>query len=270
LAYSIIHQSTFNDIPELHDQIVRVRDTDTENIPIVLVGNKCDLADQRVITKEQGEYLAAKFNCKFIEASAKTKINVDEIFQTLVRLIIAKKSSLRLSARIKGRMKYNFPLSLILNRYYHHAIYIGKGEEVLSSVTVKWGLRKFLEEHKTDLLIVEHSDDPPKGAYYGHSNGTRIVTLKEFLDTHYPMKVVEYKEDLKTKHRVITIALMFVPPDPIEKRIFSNYSLPYNTYNLLNNNCEHFVNSVYTLVSDQGMRKSSNQIDFIKKKIIRT
>jgi len=87
LAYSIIAQSTFNDIPELRDQIVRVKDT--ENIPTVLVGNKCDLADQRVITTEQGEALATKFNCKFIEASAKTKINVDEIFQTLVRLIIA-------------------------------------------------------------------------------------------------------------------------------------------------------------------------------------
>jgi len=87
LAYSIIAQSTFNDIPELRDQIVRVKDT--ENIPTVLVGNKCDLADQRVITTEQGEALATKFNAKFIEASAKTKINVDEIFHTLVRLIIA-------------------------------------------------------------------------------------------------------------------------------------------------------------------------------------
>jgi len=87
LAYSIIAQSTFNDIPELRDQIVRVKDT--ENIPTVLVGNKCDLADQRVITTEQGGALATKFNAKFIEASAKTKINVEEIFLTLVRLIIA-------------------------------------------------------------------------------------------------------------------------------------------------------------------------------------
>eukprot|EP01124_Arcella_intermedia_P005347 TRINITY_DN13149_c0_g2_i1.p1 TRINITY_DN13149_c0_g2~~TRINITY_DN13149_c0_g2_i1.p1 ORF type:complete len:192 (-),score=43.26 TRINITY_DN13149_c0_g2_i1:128-703(-) len=87
LAYSIIAPSTFNDIPELRDQIARVKDT--ENFPLVLVGNKCDLADQRVITTEQGEALATKFNAKFIEASAKTKINVDEIFHTLLRLIIA-------------------------------------------------------------------------------------------------------------------------------------------------------------------------------------
>jgi Ras-related protein Rap-1A/Ras-related protein Rap-1B len=85
LAYSIIAQSTFNDIPDLHQLIVRVKDTD--KVPMVLVGNKCDLTDQRVITSEQGEALAQKFGCRFIEASAMTKINVDQIFQDLVRQI---------------------------------------------------------------------------------------------------------------------------------------------------------------------------------------
>lgn len=55
---------------------------------MVLVGNKCDLQDQRVITTEQGESLARKFsNCTFLEASAKTKNNVDQIFHDLIRQI---------------------------------------------------------------------------------------------------------------------------------------------------------------------------------------
>lgn len=86
LAYSIIAQSTFNDIPDLREQILRVKDVDS--VPMVLVGNKCDLSDQRVITTEQGESLAGKFSCRFIEASAKTKVNVDQIFLDLVRQII--------------------------------------------------------------------------------------------------------------------------------------------------------------------------------------
>eukprot|EP01126_Amoeba_proteus_P062141 TRINITY_DN840_c0_g1_i10.p1 TRINITY_DN840_c0_g1~~TRINITY_DN840_c0_g1_i10.p1 ORF type:complete len:174 (-),score=14.42 TRINITY_DN840_c0_g1_i10:37-558(-) len=86
LAYSIIAQSTFNDIPDLREQILRVKDID--NVPMVLVGNKCDLSDQRVITTEQGEALAGKFSCKFLEASAKTKVNVERIFYDLVRQII--------------------------------------------------------------------------------------------------------------------------------------------------------------------------------------
>jgi len=83
LVYSIIAQSTFNDLPDLKEQILRVKDCDT--VPMVLVGNKCDLADQRVITQEQGEALARKFGgCTFMESSAKTKVNVEAIFHDLV------------------------------------------------------------------------------------------------------------------------------------------------------------------------------------------
>ena len=86
LAYSIIAQSTFNDLPDLKEQILRVKDCDS--VPMVLVGNKCDLADQRVIAKEQGEELARKFgNCTFLESSAKTKANVEAIFHDLIRQI---------------------------------------------------------------------------------------------------------------------------------------------------------------------------------------
>jgi Ras-related protein Rap-1A/Ras-related protein Rap-1B len=85
LVYSIIAQSTFNDLAELREQILRVKDT--EKVPMVLVGNKCDLADQRVITTEQGEQLAKRFDCTFLEASAKTKHNVEQIFYDLIRQI---------------------------------------------------------------------------------------------------------------------------------------------------------------------------------------
>jgi len=85
LVYSIIAQSTFNDLPDLREQILRVKDKD--EVPMVLVGNKCDLQDQRVITTEQGQELARKFGCSFLEASAKKRINVDEIFHDLIRQI---------------------------------------------------------------------------------------------------------------------------------------------------------------------------------------
>merc|ERR1712000_503864 len=86
LVFSIIAQSTFNDLPDLREQILRVKDCD--DVPMVLVGNKCDLNDQRVISTEQGEDLARKFGgCAFLEASAKTKTNVDEIFYNLIRQI---------------------------------------------------------------------------------------------------------------------------------------------------------------------------------------
>eukprot|EP01088_Endostelium_zonatum_P014744 TRINITY_DN3347_c0_g2_i1.p1 TRINITY_DN3347_c0_g2~~TRINITY_DN3347_c0_g2_i1.p1 ORF type:complete len:188 (-),score=46.37 TRINITY_DN3347_c0_g2_i1:116-679(-) len=89
LVYSIIAQSTFNDLPELREQILRVKDMD--DVPMVLVGNKCDLADQRVIGKENGDDLAKSFgSCSFLESSAKTKVNVESIFFNLIEQIIQK------------------------------------------------------------------------------------------------------------------------------------------------------------------------------------
>ncbi len=41
LVYSITSQATFNDLQELRDQILRVKDT--ADVPMVLVGNKSDL-----------------------------------------------------------------------------------------------------------------------------------------------------------------------------------------------------------------------------------
>ena len=52
LVYSITAQSTFNDLQDLREQILRVKDTD--DVPMVLVGNKCDLEDERVVGKDQG------------------------------------------------------------------------------------------------------------------------------------------------------------------------------------------------------------------------
>lgn len=68
------------------EQILRVKDTD--DVPMILVGNKCDLEDERVVGKEQGQNLARQWsNCAFLESSAKSKINVNEIFYDLVRQI---------------------------------------------------------------------------------------------------------------------------------------------------------------------------------------
>lgn len=46
---------------------------------MVLVGNKCDLEEERVVGKELGKNLANQFNCAFMETSAKAKINVIDV-----------------------------------------------------------------------------------------------------------------------------------------------------------------------------------------------
>ena len=78
LVYSIISQATFNDLVDIKDQIMRVKDIGSD-IPMVLVGNKCDLEDERAVGRHQGESLARSFGCTFLETSAKLEINVDEV-----------------------------------------------------------------------------------------------------------------------------------------------------------------------------------------------
>ena len=46
---------------------------------MLLVGNKCDLEDERVVGKDQGQNLARQFQCAFLETSAKMKVNVLEV-----------------------------------------------------------------------------------------------------------------------------------------------------------------------------------------------
>ncbi|KAK7600885.1 hypothetical protein V9T40_008326 [Parthenolecanium corni] len=85
LVYSIISQSTFNDLQDLREQILRVKDA--EDVPMVLVGNKSDLEEERVVGTDQGLSLANEFHCTFIETSAKAKINVSDIFYDIIRQI---------------------------------------------------------------------------------------------------------------------------------------------------------------------------------------
>jgi len=88
LVYSVTSKSSFLEISELREQIVRVKET-TE-VPVVVVGNKVDLEDQRQVPRKEAEQLCRSFGCEYIESSAKINTNIDMIFYTLVRLITAK------------------------------------------------------------------------------------------------------------------------------------------------------------------------------------
>ena len=84
-VYAINAKNSFDEVTSFHKQILRVKDR--ENFPTIIVGNKCDLSEDRVVTVQQGKDLAKACGCKFIETSAKTRINIDEAFFELVREI---------------------------------------------------------------------------------------------------------------------------------------------------------------------------------------
>ncbi|KAI8829635.1 small G-protein Ras2 [Chytriomyces cf. hyalinus JEL632] len=84
LIYSITSRQSFARIKRFREQLARVRDH-SEDISIVLVGNKCDMAGEREVSTQEGLELANRLKCEFIETSAKTKYNVESAFHLAVR-----------------------------------------------------------------------------------------------------------------------------------------------------------------------------------------
>ena len=56
----------------------------------LLIGNKCDMKEDRVVSYEDGEELSKSFNVPFLETSAKSVVNVEETFKTMSKEIRAK------------------------------------------------------------------------------------------------------------------------------------------------------------------------------------
>ena len=53
-----------------------------KQVIIVLIGNKCDLEDERQVTTEEGQELADAYGLSFFETSAKTDVNVNMAFNS--------------------------------------------------------------------------------------------------------------------------------------------------------------------------------------------
>jgi len=49
------------------------------NMTVMLIGNKCDLSHRRAVSYEEGEQFAKEHGLVFMEASAKTAQNVEEV-----------------------------------------------------------------------------------------------------------------------------------------------------------------------------------------------
>lgn len=108
LVYSINDRGSSISLTAIREQILLAKgqkDKVIAEIPLVLVGNKCDLEDERKVSYQDGKKIAAGFSCPFFETSAKTDIGVDEVFTNLARQIKESKapSKRKLFLREGGR-----------------------------------------------------------------------------------------------------------------------------------------------------------------------
>lgn len=90
LMYDITNEESFNSV---QDWITQIKNYSWDNAQVILVGNKCDMEEERVISSERGKQLAEQLGVRFFETSAKENINV-KVCMSLVSQKFGKSSRL--------------------------------------------------------------------------------------------------------------------------------------------------------------------------------
>ena len=86
IVYAIDNQESFDNLESWLDEI---KSQTHPNLRIFLIGNKSDLEDQRLISKETAEELVKDHNIDlFMETSAKTGINAQDVFVKAAKMLL--------------------------------------------------------------------------------------------------------------------------------------------------------------------------------------
>jgi len=88
IIFDVTNRISFENVRRWYDQIIKVA---SKNILVlILVGNKVDMEDSRVISVEEAEKLAKEFDVEYIETSAKTNENMEEVFERIALTLLEK------------------------------------------------------------------------------------------------------------------------------------------------------------------------------------
>lgn len=90
VVYDITKDISFHNVEKW---LAELRENATADITMMLVGNKIDLANQRVISTEEGKEYADRNGISFMEASALTASNVEASFLNILSEIYHKKAN---------------------------------------------------------------------------------------------------------------------------------------------------------------------------------
>ena len=100
-VYDVTNKPSFENIKNW----IKDAESKANDFKIIIVGNKIDLNDSREVSFEEGKNLAKKKNCPFFESSAKDKINIDEIFITLLEEILKAQKNIKEEKKNEGENK---------------------------------------------------------------------------------------------------------------------------------------------------------------------
>lgn len=88
IAFDLVNEHSFKGVKQWLDSIYKHCDL---NIPKVLIGNKCDLVDVRVVSEGEGRKIAEENSMQYYETSAKENYNVENVVNYLMNEVYEKK-----------------------------------------------------------------------------------------------------------------------------------------------------------------------------------
>mmetsp|Transcript_21847 Transcript_21847/g.67010 ORF Transcript_21847/g.67010 Transcript_21847/m.67010 type:complete len:145 (-) Transcript_21847:263-697(-) len=86
LVFSITDDQTFEDLLDIRQQVLSVHDN--PKVPMILVGSKADMADERAVGVEEAERFAQDYNMDYIEVSSREDVSIAEAFELIVRRVM--------------------------------------------------------------------------------------------------------------------------------------------------------------------------------------
>jgi Ras-related protein Rab-10 len=133
--FDVTNKNTLNSInkwvKEVNETIM------ADKLPSFLVGNKIDLEEDREVSQEEGENLAEQYGFKYMETSAKTNKNINELF-------------IELAEDIYNNFKNEFPQpNIILN----------KNDQIKTEKKKCCGNSKKKNKNKNKNDIINNNDD---------------------------------------------------------------------------------------------------------------
>ena len=90
LVFAINDKESFEVIKSKKERVIKGKHN--PNVPMLLVGNKQDLASERQVQYKEAKDVADSWNIEYIETSAKTNFNCKEAFERLAKKIVAQKN----------------------------------------------------------------------------------------------------------------------------------------------------------------------------------
>ena len=212
LVYSINNRKSFENCEKWLNEIKR---NNIKNTPIILIGNKCDLEEERKVNKEEGLNYANKNGFKFFECSAKNKININESISCLIYSILGLTEEDYSSIPLNN-IKNPILIPIIGDKNVGKSYIVNNTKK--SIITIINGMEYSLKIKLLEYNILEYNDEINKKnsgiiLIYNINDKNSFENIKNWINTveetitDFKQIIVGNKKDLENERAVSTEAL---------------------------------------------------------------